>query len=138
MTVVHPDTEEAAVTQLAQLEHKPTYLEQMADAEDLRIIREVYGSRAQTIINILLAWDGFLAWYFPLKDSIPFMCPVPMREERALSNMQLATDMFEIFERVCIRNSKSFMPHAAVYKMTQDILTIGDIWAVDLSALELQ
>ena len=43
-----------------------------------------YGSRAQTIINILLAWDGFLAWYYPLKDSIPFMCPVPMREERAL------------------------------------------------------
>ena len=29
------------------------------------------------------------------------------------------------------------MPHAAVYKMTQDILTVGDIWAVDLSALEL-
>ena len=29
------------------------------------------------------------------------------------------------------------MPHAAVYKMTQDILTVGDIWAVDLSSLEL-
>ena len=34
-------------------------------------------------------------------------------------------------------NSKSFMPHAAVYKMTQDILTVGDTWAVDLSAQEL-
>ena len=51
--------------------------------------------------------------------------------------MQTATDLFEIFERVCIANSKSFMPHAAVYKVTSDILTIGDIWAADLSPLEL-
>ena len=65
------------------------------------------------------------------------MCEMSLREERALDNMQRATDMFEIYERVCMRNSKSFMPHAAVYKMTRDILTVGDTWAVDLSALEL-
>ena len=98
----------------------------------------MFGSRAQTLINILLAWDGFMNWYFPLKSSIPFLCAVPLREERALDNMQKAVDMFEIYERVCIRNSKSFMPHAAVFKMTRDILTIGDIWAADLSPLELQ
>ena len=78
-----------------------------------------------------------MAWYYPLKESIPFMCEMPLREARALDNMQRAVDMFEVFERVCIRNSKSFMPHAAVFKMTQDILTVGDIWALDLSSLEL-
>ena len=119
------------------MERTPTRLEREADPADLALIREQFGSRAQTLINILLSWDGFLNWYFPLKDSVPFMCPLPLREERALSNMQLAVDMFEIYERVTIRNSKSFMPHAAVFKMTQDILIVGDIWAVDLSPLEL-
>ena len=33
---------------------------------------------------------------------------------------------------------KSFMPHGAVFKMTRDILSVGDIWAGDLSPLELQ
>ena len=30
------------------------------------------------------------------------------------------------------------MPHGAIFKMTRDILTVGDIWAYCLSALELQ
>ena len=30
------------------------------------------------------------------------------------------------------------MPHGAVFKMTRDILSVGDIWAGDLSPLELQ
>ena len=91
-----------------------------ADEADIKIIRDLFGSRADTLINTLLAWDAFMEWYFPLKESVPFLCPLEQREERALDNMQRAVDMFEIYERVCARNSKSFMPHAAVYKMTQD------------------
>ena len=135
VTVQHPAS---ATAVQAELERTPTRLEEEADPADLQIIHDMFGSRAQTLINILLAWDGFMKWYFPLKSSIPFLCAVPLREERALDNMQKAVDMFEIYERVCIRNSKSFMPHAAVFKMTRDILTIGDIWAADLSPLELQ
>ena len=61
-----------------------------------------------------------------------------IREARALDNMQKAIDMKEIFERVSIRNSKSFLPHAATHKVTRDILLVGDVWATDLSPLELQ
>ena len=132
--VQHPGSATAVE---AELSRTPTRLETLADADDLAVIRELYGSRAQTLINILLSWDGFLNWYYPFKASVPFMCPMPQREERALDNMQRAVDMFEIYERVCIRNSKTFMPHAAVFKMTKDILTVGDSWAVDLSPSEL-
>ena len=46
--------------------------------------------------------------------------------------------MHEMYERISIRNHKSFMPHAAIYKMTADILEVGDPWAYNLSPLELQ
>ena len=36
-----------------------------------------------------------------------------------------------------IRKSGSFLPHGATHKVTQDILTVADVWAVDLSPLEL-
>lgn len=95
--------------------------------------------RADTIINSLLAlaFDAFFNWYYPLKDSIPFMCEMDLREARALDNMQSAIDMHEIVERVAIGNHGSYMYHAAIFKITRDILTVGDIWAVDTSPLEL-
>ena len=66
------------------------------------------------------------------------MCPLAEREARAFDNMCKAVDQFEIFERVTIANHKSFLPHAAVYKQTTDILTIGDVWSADLTPLEMQ
>ena len=39
--------------------------------------------------------------------------------------------MHEIFERVTIRNHKSFLPHGAIYKTTRDILSVADVWAFD-------
>ena len=45
--------------------------------------------------------------------------------------------MHEIIERVTIRNHKSFLFHGAIYEVSRDILTVGDVWATDLSALEL-
>ena len=134
VTVQHPDI---ALAQEAELERTPTRLERQCDPADLQIIRDLFGSRAQTLINILLSWDGFFNWYYPLQESIPFMCEMSLREERALDNMQTATDMKEIFERVSIRKTGSFLPHAATHKVTRDILTVGDVWATDLSPLEL-
>ena len=49
-----------------------------------------------------------------------------------------AIDMQEAFERVSICNHKSFLPHGAVFKMTKDILRVGDIWRMDTEPLELQ
>ena len=46
--------------------------------------------------------------------------------------------MQEMFERISIHNHGSFLPHGAVFKVTRDILEVGDVWAYDLSALELQ
>ena len=76
-------------------------------AELSQSIRQTYGSRTQTIINALLAMDAYLAWYFPFKRRIPFMCAVPVREARALDNMQKAVDMQEIYERLTIGGHSS-------------------------------
>ena len=71
----------------------------------------------QTLINILLAFDAYFACYYPYRRSIPFMCPLDLREDRAFDNMCLAIDMFDAFERLSINNHKSFLPHLAVYKV---------------------
>ena len=52
-----------------QLERTPTALEKDADPAHLQVIRDVYGGRSQTIINTLLAFDGYFKWYYPLKAS---------------------------------------------------------------------
>lgn len=119
------------------LQHTPSSMEERANQEDLAIVRELYGSRAQTIINTLLAFDAYFAWYYPLKKSIPFLAPMPEREVHALRCCRSAIDMYEMFERVSIRNHQSFLPHGAVYKVPRDILRVGDVHAVNLSPLEL-
>jgi hypothetical protein len=82
--------------------------------------------------------SGNITIPYPLKDSIDLDSSLEEREARALDNMRTAIDVHEIFERCSIRNHKSFMPHGAIFKVTRDILTVGDIWAYCLSALELQ
>ena len=44
------------------------------------------------------------------------MAPIPIREARAFENMTTAIDMMEMFERISIRNHKSFLVHGAVFK----------------------
>ena len=91
-----------------------------------------------------------------------------VREARAFDNVRKAIDMHEAFEKVSINNHKSFLPHLAIFKVTahcprlmraplpvppqhapifvlvscvqcsRDILKVGDVWATDLSPLELQ
>lgn len=122
-----------------QLERNPTAIELACDPADLEMIRKLFGSRAQTIINCLLAFDAYFDWYYALtNDRIPLFCEMSLREERALDNMTLAINMHEIFERVTIRKHCSYLPHGAIYKVTRDILTVGDVMAFSLSALELQ
>ena len=69
------------------------------------------------------------------QKSIPFDSPFDVKEQRAFENMQRAVDMQEIFERVGPKHG-SFLPHGAVYKVTQDILEVADVWAVSSSPLE--
>ena len=87
---------------------------------------------------MLLAFDAYLKWYYPYKESIPFMAPMDVREERAFENCCTAIDMYEMYERVSIRSHKSFLPHGACFKVSRDILEMGDVWCVNLSPLELQ
>ena len=75
---------------------------------------------------------------YALVDSVPFMCATELRVARALDNTRKAISMHEAFERVSLRNHGSFLPHGAVFKVSRDILLVGDVWAVDLSPLELQ
>eukprot|EP00965_Chrysotila_dentata_P221730 6192545-Pleurochrysis_carterae.AAC.3 len=52
--------------------------------------------------------------------------------------MRDAIDMHESFERVSIRSHKSSFSHDAIFKVSRDILEVGDVWAVDLSPLDVQ
>ena len=131
-------TDDLPAADAARLKHVPTAIERRADPDDLAIIRQLYGSRAQTIINTLLSFDAYFDWYYPLKKSIPFLAPMEVKFPRALSNCRLAIDMHEIFERLAIRKHGSFLPHGSIFKVSRDILEVGDVWATDLSKLELQ
>eukprot|EP00965_Chrysotila_dentata_P221729 6192545-Pleurochrysis_carterae.AAC.2 len=57
-----------------QVEHVPTAAEQSADPADLAAIQEMFGSRVQTLINILLAFYVYFKWFFHFKASIPLFC----------------------------------------------------------------
>ena len=105
--------------------HIPTALESACNPEDLKVIKDLFGSRARTIINMLLAFDGYFAWYYPFKVSVPYMCPMPMRRARAFENCITAIDMNEIYERVAIRIHGSYLPHGAIYKVSRDILAVA-------------
>lgn len=133
------ETETASRVPAPTIEHQPTSIERDASAEDLDIVRALYGSRSQTIINSLLAWDAFLAWYYALEDmECTLFDTEEAKEAAALKNCCLAVDMHEIFERVSIRNHKSFLPHAAIFKVSADILSVGDVKQFSTSSLELQ
>ena len=56
------ECDDAAHAELAKLVHVPTQMEKDADAADLEMIRRVYGSRAQLLINALLSFDAYFAW----------------------------------------------------------------------------
>jgi hypothetical protein len=56
-----PDSSMQTAT-VAQLQHVPTALERRADPADLDTLRKHYGSRAQTLINTCLAFDGYFEW----------------------------------------------------------------------------
>ena len=87
---------------------------------------------------MLLAFDAYLAWYYPFKESLPLRSSMEERRERAYDNCCRAIDMHEMFERVTIRNHKSFLVHGAIFKVSRDIMKVGDVWAYNLSPLELQ
>ena len=67
----------------------------------------------------------------------PLMSRLPIPSAPSIPDGQ-AIDKHEIYERLGIRKHGSFLPHGAIFKMSRDILLIGDIWATDLSKLELQ
>lgn len=124
-----------------RITHVPTAIELATDEADIRILRELYGPRAQTILNILLAFDAYFRWYYPLKESIPFMADKKVREARAFDNCITAIDLHEIVERLTARGLKghqSFLFHGVIFKVTRDILSVGDVWATGSSPLELQ
>ena len=108
------------------------------DKDCLKVIREIYGSRATTLINILLSFDAYFAWYYPYNTGCALDSTVLVKEERALENCRTAIDMQEMFERVSFFNHGSFLPHSAVFKISRDILLVADPNDFDLSALELQ
>ena len=64
---------------------------------------------------------------YPFEENIPLYSEVGDKEARALRNCRSAIGMHEIFERVAVRRSKSYLPHGAIYKVTRDILKVGDV-----------
>ena len=97
-----------------------------------------YGNWAIPAIRRALAFDAYFSWYYAWRNKVPLDAPQEDKETRALENMHLAVDMHEMFERVSLSRHGSFMPHAAIYKITQSILEVGDVEAFDTSPLEMQ
>ena len=128
-----------AAAQKPMLKHVPTAMERAADPADLKIIREIYGSRAQTIINTLLSFDAYFNFYYPLKDSELGVFDSDKEKvlQRAFESCCAAIDLHEITERLSIRHHKSFLFHGAIFKVTRDILAVGNNWAFGTSSLEL-
>jgi hypothetical protein len=83
------------------------------------LLTKSYGSWANTAIRTALAFDAYFSWYYTRgQKKVPLDAPRKDKEKRALENMQLAVDMHEIFERASVGQHGSFMPHAAIYKIT--------------------
>ena len=128
----------------AGLRHVPTALELACDLPDLQIIRDLFGSRGQTIINSLLSFDGYFNWYYPIKNDCPKFGLQPdeiqqdLRLDLMFKNTCSAIDMHEIFERISIRKHGSYLPHGAIFKVSRDIDLVGDPWACGTASLELQ
>jgi len=101
-------------------------------------LKAAYGNWAIPAIRTALAFDAYFSWYYAWRKKVPLDAPREDKEKRALENMQLAVDMHECFERVSLGLHGSFMPHAAIYKITQSILEVGDVEAFDTSPLEMQ
>ncbi|KAL1522538.1 hypothetical protein AB1Y20_017525 [Prymnesium parvum] len=121
-----------------EVRHVPTEIERSSNQAALQKIRDRHGSRSQTLFNALLAFDAYFAWWYPFKQSLPLRAPQEERDARALDNCRLAIDMHEVFERISINNHGSYLPHGAIYKVTRDIMRVGDVWAFGTSPLELQ
>ena len=111
------------------LKHMPSEMEKAADPAGIQKIRDKYGSRTQTIINSLLAFDAYFSWYYHLKYGCPplFEPDMSVKEEAAFANCCKAIDMHEAFERLAIRQHGSFLPHGMIFKVTRDILAVGDV-----------
>jgi len=101
-------------------------------------LKAKYGNWAIPAIRRALAFDAYFSWYYAWRNKVPLDAPREDKEKRALENMQLAVDMHEMFERVSLSLHGSFMPHAAIYKIMQSILEVGDVEAFDTSPLEMQ
>jgi hypothetical protein len=81
------------------------------------LLKQRYGSRANTAIRAALAFDAYFSWCCAWKKN-PLDATRDVKEARALENMQLAVDMHEMFERVSLCQHGSFMPHTAIFKVT--------------------
>ena len=124
-----------------QLTYTETFVERQFFAEHegaADSLRAKYGNWAIPAIRTALAFDAYFSWYYAWRNKVRLDAPRKDKEERALQNMQLAVDMHEMYERVSLGQHGSFMPHAAIYKITQSILEVGDVEAFDTSPLEMQ
>ena len=65
----------------AQVQYKPPAIEAAANQESLEIIRSLYGSRAQTLIDIFLSFDVYFKWYYPFKSSVPYGSSMEVKEQ---------------------------------------------------------
>tara|TARA_B100000524_G_scaffold18871_1_gene9734 strand:- start:18 stop:671 length:654 start_codon:yes stop_codon:yes gene_type:complete len=101
------------------------------------LLKKMYGNWANTAIRTALAFDAYLLWYYSWKKSSPRCHAKGQGDARAVEHA-LAVGMHEIFERVSVVQHGSFMPHVAIYKITQSILEVSDVEAFDTSPLEMQ
>ena len=100
--LVTPGQEDPKALQAAraQLRHVPSALQLAADPADIAVIKKVFGSRAQTIINTLLAWDALSS-----TGTTPSRTPSPSSAQ--WSSGRSAPSITSVSPSTCTRRSSA-------------------------------
>jgi hypothetical protein len=114
-------------------------MEEAADPEHLRIIRELFGSRAQTLINSLLTFDAFLGPGLVLSLQGERALAGRAGDARGAGTRQHAARHRHGRDAGARFGLQAQLLHAARRHLqtTADILSVGNVWAFDLLPLEM-
>ena len=103
-----------------ELSYTESFVERQFNADHpgaTDLLKETYGSCANTAIRTAFAFDAYFSWYYAWRNKVPLDATQEDKERRALENMQLAVDMHDMFERVSLGRHGAFMPHAASIRL---------------------
>eukprot|EP00965_Chrysotila_dentata_P023747 786836-Pleurochrysis_carterae.AAC.5 len=135
-----------------------TTAEIRADQQSLTTIREELGDRAERIIAMLLTFDSLFAFrrvmrvrvatphtvdrerfalaFAQSRALLDLKLPFPPPSYGSLRKIDVFFIIYQHLERTTLGLHKSQYPHAVQHKATAQMLELGDLWCLSLSALK--